>query len=104
MTTFGLAAFHLGGWSIRNASADVLTSPWLHVFMVNTGVTFCALVSAGGAAFGVLLAGEGGGVAFGVGSLLVTEKTMSVGFGCFCTPGSFFEAAGFDAVFVVTVN
>ena len=56
MTTFALGGCHLNGLSIRNASAEVSTSPWFRVFIVG-------------------LMGAGGGVAvvFTVVTLLVTE-------------------------------
>ena len=56
MTTFSLGGCHLNGLSIRNASANVSTSPWFCVFIV-----------------GLIGAGRGVAVAFGVVTLLVTE-------------------------------
>ena len=77
MTTFDLGGCRLNGLSIRNASADVSTSPWLHVSIVG-------------------LIGAGGGVAFGVVTLLVTEADAVDSTLCGLIGGSSFGVVVFD--------
>ena len=66
--------------------------------MVDTGATFCVLVTTGGVAFRPLLVGAAGGMVFGVVTLLVTAAVA--------VSAVFFEAVavGVHAVFVVTDN
>ena len=66
--------------------------------MVDTGATFCVLVTTGGVAFRPLLVGAAGGMVFGVVTLLVTAAVA--------VSAVFFEAVavGVRAVFVVTDN